>query len=160
MLLRKHAIIFNQEEGNNFSIFFVNSIRLITTLLFFGSSIILNGGINSIEDALILSKKHDGVMVGRLVQSNPFCLSEVDKSFYNFKTEKKVYDKIIVEYFKYIKNKLNKESIYRLLSPLLNIFFGVPNSKKMRHEINEYMKKNDLNKLESLFLNFIQSQKI
>ena len=121
---------------------------------------ILNGGINSIEDALILSKKHDGVMVGRLVQSNPFCLSEVDKSFYNFKTEKKVYDKIIVEYFKYIKNKLNKESIYRLLSPLLNIFFGVPNSKKMRQEINDYMKQNDLNKLESLFLNFIQSQKI
>ena len=53
-----------------------------------------------------------------------------------------------------------KESIYRLLSPLLNIFFGVPNSKKMRQEINDYMKQNDLNKLESLFLNFIQSQKI
>ena len=35
---------------------------------------ILNGGIDNIEGALALSKKHDGVMLGRLVLNNPFCL--------------------------------------------------------------------------------------
>ena len=34
---------------------------------------ILNGGIESLEKALNLSKEFDGVMVGRLIQKNPFC---------------------------------------------------------------------------------------
>ena len=33
---------------------------------------ILNGGINSVDKAFSLSKIHDGVMVGRLIQNNPF----------------------------------------------------------------------------------------
>ena len=91
---------------------------------------ILNGGIDSIDKALMLSSEYDGVMLGRLVQNNPFCLSKVDKLFFNHKEEININEKIIIDYFDYIKTKIKSDSIFRLLSPLLQIFFNVPDSKE------------------------------
>ena len=48
---------------------------------------ILNGGIDSIEKALPLSKIHNGIMIGRLIQNNPFSLSNVDHLFYKTTSE-------------------------------------------------------------------------
>jgi len=87
---------------------------------------ILNGGINNLEEAYNLLKFHDGVMLGRLIQNNPFCLLEVDKIFFNSVEKKISHTEIISEYFEYVKNNLEKDSIFRLLSPLLSIFFGLP----------------------------------
>ena len=120
---------------------------------------IINGGIESLENAFDLSKEYDGVMVGRLIQNNPFCLSKVDKIFFNYSEKKIINEKIIIEYFNYIKPKINTESIFRLLSPILQIFFGIPNSKKFKTEIHENMKNNKINELESLFLQFIKQKK-
>ena len=115
---------------------------------------ILNGGIDSLEKANILSKEYDGVMLGRLIQHNPFILTNVDKLFFNAKKEKIINEKIILEYFNYIRTKKNNESIFRLLSPLLQIFFGIPNSKKFKIEIHKQIKNREINKLEALFLKF------
>ena len=120
---------------------------------------ILNGGIDSLDKAYTLSKEHDGVMLGRLIQNNPFCLGKVDKLFFNFKSEKKPNKKIILDYFNYIKPKIGNDSIFRLLSPLLQIFFGVPNSKKLKTEIHQRIKNQEIDHLESLFLQFINLQK-
>ena len=120
---------------------------------------IINGGINSLEKAFKLSNEFDGVMLGRLIQNNPFCLSKVDKKFYNSKLEINITRSTINEYFDYIKPSLGKESIYRLLSPLLQIFFNVPDSKKYKIEIHNNMKYNNIDKLENIFLNFIKEQK-
>ena len=83
---------------------------------------ILNGGINNLDKAESLLKEFDGVMVGRLIKNNPFILKDVDKKI--FKEKNKLIDEtIIYNYFEYIKPKLGFESIFRLLSPLLHIFF-------------------------------------
>ena len=119
---------------------------------------VLNGGIDSIQKAFDLSNEFDGVMLGRLIQNNPFCLIEVDKKFYNSNPEVKITQNTINKYFEYIKPFLGKESIYRLLSPMLQIFFNVPNSKKYKIEIHNNMKQKNINKLESIFLNFIKEQ--
>ena len=119
---------------------------------------ILNGGINSVDKAFSLSKIHDGVMVGRLIQNNPFALSSVDELFYNKTTENKINEKIILEYFQYIKKRLHEDSIFRLLSPLLYIFFGFPDSRKFKTEIHSTMKNKKIDVLESLFLQFINKQ--
>ena len=100
----------------------------------------MNGGIESIEKAYALSKEHDGVMLGRLIQNNPFALNQVDKLFYNHKKKTGINEKIILEYFNYIRPKMNNDSIFRLLSPLLQIFFGVPNSKHFKTEIHDKIK--------------------
>ena len=95
-------------------------------------------------------------MVGRLIQKNPFCLSSVDNMFFEDKNEIKNFQIIILEYFNYIRKKINEDTIFRLLSPLLYIFFGVPNGKKFKAEINEKMKNYEIDKLESLFLQLIK----
>ncbi len=121
---------------------------------------VLNGGIENLVMAEELLKDYDGVMLGRLIQKNPFILKKIDNIFYNSKAIKHVNEDIIYDYFNYIKNKIEEESIFRLLSPLLHIFFGIPNSKILRSKINEYMKNCELKKIEDLFLGFVERNKI
>jgi tRNA-dihydrouridine synthase A len=120
---------------------------------------ILNGGVNSIDKALKLSKLHDGVMLGRLIQNNPFCLKDVDRLFYNEKNNYIISEKTIKDYFNFIRPKLGKDSIYRLLSPLLSIFFGVPNTKKFKIDIHSKMKDHNFEMLEKIFLNYVKEKK-
>ena len=124
------------------------------------TTFILNGGINSMDKALKLSELHDGVMLGRLIQNNPFCLKDVDNQFYNQISNYIISEKTIKDYFNFIRPKFGKDSIYRLLSPLLNIFFGVPNSKEFKIEIHSRMQENNFEILEKIFLNFIKEKKI
>ena len=120
---------------------------------------ILNGGIDTLDKAENILKEFDGVMVGRLIKNNPFVLKEVDKKI--FKEKSRLIDESIVNnYFEYIKPKLGIESIFRLLSPLLNIFFSVPHSKIYRSKINDYMKDQKINLIEELLIKFISEKKL
>ena len=120
---------------------------------------ILNGGIDNLEKAKILLKEHDGIMLGRLIQNNPFCLSKVDEIFFNDKKKHVFDEKIVFDYFNYIRPRMKNESIFRLLSPLLQIFFGIPNSKKLKASIHKKIQNQEIDKLESLFIEFINIQK-
>ena len=98
-------------------------------------------------------------MVGRLIKNNPFVLTKVDKRI--FKAKNKLIDEtIIINYFEYIKPKLGLESIFRLLSPLLNIFFSVPHSKTYKSKINDYMKDQKLNLIEDLLIKFVSEKNL
>ena len=120
---------------------------------------ILNGGIDSLDKAENLLNEFDGVMVGRLIKNNPFILKEVDKKI--FKEEKKLIDeKIINNYFEYIKPKIGFESIFRLMSPLLNIFFSIPYSKDYKSKINIFMKEEKINLIEDLLIKFINERNV
>ena len=120
---------------------------------------ILNGGIDNLFKAKDLLRDFDGIMVGRLIKNNPFILRKVDSEI--FKEETNLVDeKIIYSYFEYIKPKIEFESIFRLLSPLLNIFFSVPNSKIYKSKINDHMKNQNINLIEDLLLKFVNERKI
>ena len=120
---------------------------------------ILNGGINNLDKAENLLKEFDGVMVGRLIKNNPFILKEVDKKI--FKEKNKLIDESIINnYFEYIKPKLGFESIFRLLSPLLSIFFSVPHSKTYKSKINDYMKDQKINLIEDLLIKFVSEKNL
>ena len=120
---------------------------------------ILNGGINNLDKAEKLLKEFDGVMVGRLIKNNPFILKEVDEKI--FKKEDKLIDELIINnYFEYIKPKLGFESIFRLLSPLLSIFFSVPHSKTYKSRINDYMKDQKINLIQDLLIEFVNERNL
>ena len=120
---------------------------------------VLNGGINSLVKAESLLNEFDGVMVGRLVKNNPFTLKNVDEKI--FKNKRVLIDESIINnYFEYIKPKIGLDSIFRLLSPLLNIFFSVPNSKVYKSKINEYMKDQKIDLIENIFIKFINERKL
>ena len=133
---------------------FVKKIKL----RFPNINFILNGGIDDFEKAKELIKVYDGIMVGRLIQNNPFILKNVDKSIYKEKNFTTINEDTILDYFSYINTRTQEESIYRLLSPLLQIFFGVPGSKIFKKEINETMRIGRLDKIEKIFLKFIKDK--
>ena len=120
---------------------------------------ILNGGIDNLDKAADLLKEFDGIMVGRLIKNNPFILKEVDKKIFLEKNSF-IDETIINNYFEYIKPKIGVESIFRLLSPLLNIFFSVPHSKVYRSKINDYMKYQKINLIEDLLIKFISEKNL
>ena len=123
-------------------------------------SFILNGGIDNLSTAYNLAEEFDGIMVGRLIQNNPFLLRKVDSMFFKTRTATDINEKIINNYFNYIRSKIGAESIFRLLSPILQIFFGIPNSKAIKIKVHEYMKNNELSLIEDLFLNFVRNNKL
>ena len=135
---------------------FVKKIKLLYPDITF----IINGGIDSLEKADSLINDFDGVMVGRLVQTNPFLLKNIDSTFYNEENITYINEEIIYNYFNYIKTKADNDSIFRLLSPLLNIFFGMPDSKNFKRRINEYMKERRLIIIEELFLKFVKERNL
>ena len=135
---------------------FVKKIKLKFPNIIF----ILNGGITSLDMAHDLVDNFDGVMLGRLIQNNPFLLKKVDEMFFNIKSQNKINEEIVLKYFEYIRPKIGKESIFRLLSPILYIFFGVPNSKIFKSKINEYMKNSEIKLIENLFLSFIKNNRM
>ncbi len=120
---------------------------------------ILNGGINNLDEAENLLKEFDGVMIGRLIKNNPFILKEVDKKIFKEK-DRLIDEKIINNYFEYIKPKLGFDSIFRLLSPLLSIFFSVPHSKTYKSKINDYMKDQKINLIEDLLIKFVSERNL
>jgi len=120
---------------------------------------ILNGGIDNLDKAVDLLNEFDGIMVGRLIKNNPFILKEVDKKI--FKEKKDFIDETIISnYFEYIKPKIGVESIFRLLSPLLNIFFSVPHSKVYRSKINDYMQRQKIDLIEDLLIKFVSEKNL
>ncbi len=80
--------------------------------------------------------------------------------FYKTTTETKFNEKIIIEYFQYINERLYKDSMFRLLSPLLNIFFGLPNNKKFKTEIQSVIKNRKIDEIKSLFLQFFDKKQV
>jgi len=121
-------------------------------------SFIINGGIDSVEKALTLSQKYEGVMVGRMIKNNPLCLAEIDKLFFENTIKPDLQEKIILQYFKYIKSKLDTDSIFRLLSPLLGILFAQPHSKKIKVQVHSQIKNSEIDSLESSFMQFINQK--
>ena len=135
---------------------FVNNIQLKYPDVLF----VLNGGINNLDIAEKLLNEFKGIMIGRLIQNNPFILKKIDKNFFNSKQITTINEEVILNYFNYIKPKIDKDSIFRLLSPLLQIFFGIPNSKLFKIKIHEFMKEKNLNLIESLILKFIRENRL
>ncbi len=121
---------------------------------------ILNGGIDSLDKAEKLSSSFDGVMVGRLVQNNPFVLKDIDKVFFNEDNKLNINEDTVINYFDYVKPKIQSESVFRLLSPILQIFFGIPNSKIYKTKINQHIKDGNFDFIEKLFLDFVKQKKI
>ena len=121
---------------------------------------VLNGGIEDLNRASSLLDDFKGVMLGRLIQNNPFILRKIDNLFFDDDNIKNVDENIIYDYFSYIEPKIRDESIFRLLSPLLSIFFGVPNSRIIKSEINQHLKQKELKDIEKLLLKFVRENNL
>jgi len=99
-------------------------------------TIVINGGINTLEDAQGHLAHVDGVMLGRAAYQNPALLAEVDARF--FGGEKRDLDAAVAEYSLHVEKALAIGArLPGLVKPMLGLFNGRPGARLFRRHLSE-----------------------
>ena len=112
--------------------------------------IILNGGVQDLNNGYRHLSKLDGIMLGRAVQNNPFILHRVDTLFYNEPAANEVRTPLDVARLMlvYIERQINNNSFnMKLLQTIHNLFKGYQHSRQWRRMLSEDAPKIELSRL-------------
>lgn len=101
--------------------------------------IIINGGIDTIEQCQTHLQYVDGVMVGREAYSNPYMMAPVDQTFYQDDTPSRSRDQVMRDYMDYIDMRLSEEGcrLNQLSRHVVGLFHGEPRSRLWRRHISQ-----------------------
>lgn len=100
-------------------------------------TVILNGGIKTIEDINIVRPKVDGVMIGRAAYCNPFFLSEIQKTFFlNLSFLNRI--NAMIAYLPYVEEQLRQGvRLTNITRHILGLFHGQPNGAVWRRYLSQ-----------------------
>jgi len=100
--------------------------------------ILINGGLNQLDQMRQQLDHVDGVMVGREAYHNPYIMAEVDNAFYGGELAIPSRHEIIEDFMPYIEEQLSKD-IYlsHITRHILGIFHGQPGARQFRRYISE-----------------------
>jgi len=100
--------------------------------------IIINGGIDTLDQCQTHLEQVDGVMMGREVYSNPYVMSEVDKRFYDDSSSSTTREQVLEKYIDYIDQQLvTGVRLNQLSRHAVGLFHGEPRSRLWRRHISE-----------------------
>ena len=101
-------------------------------------TIIINGGITSMEAISQLLSKVDGVMLGREAYQNPYLLHQVDSAIFHEERNSKSRIDYLTEYFPYMESELQKGTpLKHMTRHLLGLFKGEKGGKSYRRHLSE-----------------------
>lgn len=101
-------------------------------------TIVINGGIKTLDDTLMHLTKVDGVMVGREAYSNPYLLAEVDQRVFGDSHPIPSRTAIAEQYIDYCVKQMDKGSRLNHLSRhILGLYQGEPGARAFRRHISE-----------------------
>jgi tRNA-dihydrouridine synthase A len=101
-----------------------------------GLSIIINGGINSLDETEAHLKYVDGVMMGRAARQTPALLAEVDVRF--FGESSRDIDAAVDAYVEYVETKLAEGvPLNAMTKHMLGLFHGQPSARAFRRHLSE-----------------------
>ena len=106
--------------------------------------IILNGGLNNLDDMQQHMQSLDGVMVGREAYHNPYLLAEVDKRFYG--DEQPVLSRIeVLEALRpYIAAHIAQGGVmHHITRHILGLFQGLPGARYFRRQLSTEVHRTD-----------------
>jgi tRNA-dihydrouridine synthase A len=99
-------------------------------------TIVINGGIDTLEEAEAHLAHVDGVMLGRAAYQNPAMLAEVDARF--FGGERRDLDTAVREYAAHVEKSLAEGMrLAVLVKPILGLFNGRPGARQFRRHLSE-----------------------
>lgn len=94
-------------------------------------TIVINGGINTVEEAQHHLKQVDGVMLGRAIWNNPWLLHELQNKLIGASSNTR--DQVLQQYSDYCQNQMQKGvKLHWLLPPVLNLYHGIAGNKKWK----------------------------
>jgi tRNA-dihydrouridine synthase A len=103
-----------------------------------GLKIILNGGINSLEQAEAHVRVFDGVMLGRSAYENPYLLAEVDQRFFGVTSAIPSRAAVLEAFKPYVEAELRRgHRLNSMTRHILGLFQGVRGGRVWRRYLSE-----------------------
>lgn len=99
-------------------------------------AILVNGGINDLDQAAMHLAHADGVMLGRAAYQNPALLAGVDARF--FGGANILLEDAVGQYRDYVARRLMQGArLHPLIKPMLGLFNGRPGARQFRRHLSE-----------------------
>jgi tRNA-dihydrouridine synthase A len=109
-------------------------------------TIVINGGIQTLDECDVHLKQVDGVMIGREAYHNPWMLADVDSRIFGAENPASQRDKIIEALLPYISEQMTGGArLNHITRHILGLYQGVAGARKFRRHISENAYKKEAN---------------
>lgn len=103
--------------------------------------IIVNGGVNSLDQVAHHLNHVDGVMLGRVAYQNPYILAEIDHRFFSPQASVPMREEIIANLLPYIHSKVAEGvPLARITRHIFGLFYGQPRARAWRRFLSNNAK--------------------
>ncbi|WP_444912163.1 tRNA dihydrouridine(20/20a) synthase DusA [Microbulbifer sp. PAAF003] len=103
--------------------------------------IVINGGINSIEECQQHLSHVDGVMLGRAAYQTPTILAQVDSQLFGGETGPDAIQ-VVEQMLPYIEQEMQRgQRLNHITRHMLGLFQGLPGARRFRRHLSEYAHK-------------------
>jgi tRNA-dihydrouridine synthase A len=107
-----------------------------------GLTILVNGGIETLEQAEEHLRHVDGVMLGRAAYQNPVLLAEVDARFFGGAPVE--LESAVDAYAEHVERQLARGArLHNLIKPMLGLYNGRPGARLFRRHLSENATRHD-----------------
>ena len=101
-------------------------------------TIVVNGGIQTIEECQDHLEHVDGVMLGREAYQNPWMLAQVDEALFGMDSPLKSRDDVIAALLPFAEQHIAQGGqLNHVTRHILGLYHGVPGAKKFRRHLSE-----------------------
>jgi tRNA-dihydrouridine synthase A len=101
-------------------------------------TIVLNGGIQTLQDCQTHLQHVDGVMLGREAYQNPWLLSQVDEVLFGIDKPAQSRDDVIAALLPYAQRQIaSGAQLNHITRHILGLYQGVPGARKFRRHLSE-----------------------
>jgi tRNA-dihydrouridine synthase A len=101
-------------------------------------TIVVNGGIQTIEECHTHLDHVDGVMLGREAYQNPWMLAQVDEALFGMDSPLKSRDDVIAELLPFAEQHLAQGGqLNHITRHILGLYQGIPGARKFRRHLSE-----------------------
>lgn len=103
-----------------------------------GLTIVLNGGIRSIEACDEILRQVDGVMLGREAYENPYCLAEVDRRLFGSEAPPPSRAQVVQQLLRYVEAEIaGGAQLKHITRHILGLYRGQPGGRAFRRMLSE-----------------------
>ena len=96
-------------------------------------TVIINGGLADVDDALAHLDDLDGAMLGRAAYHTPYVLADVDRLVFNEAGQVRTREQIVRQFMEYVERQLTAGvRLHAMTRHILGLFHGQPNARKFR----------------------------
>jgi tRNA-dihydrouridine synthase A len=107
-------------------------------------TIVINGGIKTLDAAGRHLDKVDGVMMGREAYATPYLLAQVDNRFYGSRCEPLSREAVLEHYLEYCEREMeNGYALNHMSRHLTGLFHGQAGARRWRQCVNEYARRTE-----------------